>query len=190
MRCYYKTRVLLLIVLFVVSLAIPGFPGLHVSAQQSKIVVGAPIPAQILAAKKVFVANAGSEDPSPDDPFFNGGRDRAYNQFYASVKTWGKYELVGGPGDADLLFELRFTVPPAPRAVVRGESAGSASYDPQLRLEIRDPKSRAILWGFTEHAQWAMLKGNRDKNFDLAMARLVADTQELSAQSTANAAKK
>lgn len=188
-RCC-RTRILFLITLFVISLAAPGLSGFHLAAQQWKTAVAAPIPAQILTAKKVFVANAGSEDPSPDDPFFNGGRDRAYNQFYASMKTWGKYELVGGPSDGDLLFELRFTVPPAPRAVVRGDSEGLASYDPQLRLEIRDPKSHAILWGITEHVQWAMLKGNRDKNFDLAMARLVADTQQLSAQSTPDGAKK
>jgi hypothetical protein len=57
-------------------------------------------------------------------------------------------------------------------------------------LEIRDPRSTAILWGFTEHLQWAILKANRDKNFDLAMARLVDDTQKLSAQATADDSKK
>jgi hypothetical protein len=182
---YFTTRVLLL-----VSLVIPGLPASRLIAQQSKPAVAAPIPTQILTAKKVFVANAGSEEPSSDDSLFNGGPDRAYNQFYASMKTWGKYELVSGPGDADLLFEIRFTVPPAPRAVVRGDSEGLTAYDPQLRLEIRDPKSHAILWGFTDHVQWAILKGNRDKNFDLALARLVADTQRLSAPSTSDASKR
>ncbi len=46
---------------------------------------------------------------------------------------------------------------------------------PNFRLEIRDPKTNALLWGFTEHVQWAILQGNRNKNFDQASARIVAD---------------
>lgn len=171
------------------SLVIPGLQVPVLTAQQSKM-AAAPIPAQISAAKKVFVANAGADDPSTEEPLFAGGPDRAYNQFYAAMKTWGKYELVSSPAEADLLFDIRFMAPPMAQPVFKGDSMGAAAFDPQLRLEIRDPKSNAILWGFTEHLQWAILKGNRDKNFDLAMARIVADTQKLSAQATADDSKK
>jgi hypothetical protein len=37
-------------------------------------------------------------------------------------------------------------------------------HDPQSRLEIRDPKTNALLWGFTEHMEWAILQGNRNRN--------------------------
>jgi len=57
------------------------------TAQQAKM-AAAPIPAQISAAKRVFVANAGGDSPSTEDPLFAGGPDRAYNQFYAAMKTW------------------------------------------------------------------------------------------------------
>ena len=159
------------------------------TAQQAKT-AAAPIPAQISAAKRVFVANAGGDSPSTEDPLFAGGPDRAYNQFYAAMKTWGKYELVNSPADADLLFDIRFMLPSMAQPVFKGDSMGAGAFDPQLRLEIRDPRSTAILWGFTEHLQWAILKANRDKNFDLAMARLVDDTQKLSAQATADDSKK
>ena len=41
---------------------------------------------------------------------YSGGPDRAYNEFYAAMKTWGRYELVAAPRDADLVFEIRLTV--------------------------------------------------------------------------------
>jgi hypothetical protein len=150
------------------------------AAQQSKPTPEAPIPAQILAGKKVFVANAGGDETSAEEPQFSGGPDRAYNQFYAAIKTWGKYELVGSPADADLLFEIRLTAPPTARDVRGGDTIGTATFDPQLRLVIRDPKSNATLWVFTQHVPPALLRGNHDKNFDLALARIVADVQRLS----------
>jgi hypothetical protein len=171
-----------------VSLAISLLPVSVLAAEQAKPAPPAPIPAQILAAKKVFVANAGGDQPAGfDDGQFSGGSDRTYNQFYAAMKTWGRYELVGVPAEADLLFEIEFTVPPIGGAASRGDTLfASRPYDPQFRLVIRDPKTSALLWAFTEHAAWAILQGNRDRNFDLALARIVSDVQGLSASADAN----
>jgi hypothetical protein len=157
------------------------------SAQAAKPAPPGPVPAPILTAKKVFVANAGGEELF-DDPKF-GGVDRAYNQFYAAMKTWGRYELVGSPADADLLFEIRLTVGSAPQEVLRGSSVGPSPYDPQFRLVIRDARTNAMLWGITEHVRWAILQGNLDKNFDQAMAKFVGDVQALAGQSTPAGAK-
>ena len=88
------------------------FTTTQLSAAQTKQDEQAPIPAQIVAAKKVFIANGGGDDPGMPDPLFSGGSDRPYNQFYASLKSSGKYELVGSPAEADLLFEIRFSVVP------------------------------------------------------------------------------
>jgi hypothetical protein len=90
---------------------------------------------------------------------------------------------VAAPADADLLIDIRFTVPthliPAgERNETRTENIfGDAPYDPQFGLEIRDPQTNALLWAFTEHVQWATLQGNRDKNFDQALTRIVSDEQ-------------
>jgi len=142
----------------------------------------APVPTQILAAKKVFIANAGGDQPFYEEPLFSAGPDRAYTQFYAAMKAWGRYELVGAPSDADILIEILFTVPRIDQRVVRGEAVlMPIPYDPQFRVVIRDPKSSALLWVFTEHAEWAILQRNRDRNFDHTLAKVVSDMQSLSA---------
>jgi hypothetical protein len=69
----------------------------------------APIPEQILTAKKVFIANGGGDESRDEAVSYSGGPDRAYNEFYAAMKTWGRYELIAAPGDAELVFEIRLT---------------------------------------------------------------------------------
>ena len=147
------------------------------TAAQTKQILPAPIPTQIQLAKKVFIANGGGDEPEIFDPLFNGGVDRAYNQFYAAMKGAGRYELVGSPAEADLLFEIRFTIQPSVAKVVK--DTWGAALDPQFRLEIRDPKTSALLWAFTEHMEWAILQGNRNRNFDHASARIVTDVLAL-----------
>jgi len=153
-------------------------------AAQTKQVLPGPIPTQIITAKKVFIANAGGDEPGIDEPIFSGGVDRSYNQFYAAMKNAGRYELVGSPAEADLIFEIRFTVDTNTTKVFKGDSIGS-SLDPQFRLEIREPKTNALLWAFTEHVQWAILQGNRNRNFDQASARIVTDVLALAARAVA-----
>jgi hypothetical protein len=143
---------------------------------QGKQVEPAPIPTQISSAKRVFIANAGADEPGVVEPLFSGGRDRAYNQFYAAMKSSGGYELVGSPAEADLLFEIRFTVIPDRRPTGFWSSNGTGdANDAVFRLEIRDPKMNALLWAYNEHMEWAVLQSNRDKNFDQALARIVTD---------------
>jgi hypothetical protein len=159
-------------------------------AAQAKPAPQAPVPAQILTAKKVFIANAGLDEPLFDSPLFAGGPSRAYDQFYADLKASGRYELVGAPADADLLLEIRFTVPAVPEAEQKdylGKYSLASPYDPQFRLKIRDPKTNALLWTVIEHAQWAMTQGNREKNFDQALTKLVGDWQVVSTQAPATA---
>ena len=141
----------------------------------------APIPTQIATARKVFIANGGGDDGSFENRVFEGGPDRSYNQFYAAMKKAGKYELVGSPAEADLIFEIQFLLPPS--------TAGSNNigFDPQFRLVVRDPRTNAVLWGFTEHVQFAMLQANRDKNFDQAQDRIIADVQALTIRAGAMA---
>jgi hypothetical protein len=155
-------------------------------AAQTKEVLPAPIPAQVSTAKKVFIANGGGDEPGIDEPIFSGGVDRSYNEFYAAMKSCGRYELVGSPAEADLLFEISFAVKTSTTKVFKGDTIGS-SLDPQFRLEIRDPKTNALLWAFTEHVQWAILPGNRNRNFDQASARIVTDVLALGTRAAAAA---
>jgi hypothetical protein len=116
----------------------------------------APLPAQIIAARKVFISNGGEDlwldvDPKHDP-------DLTYNEFYASMKSWGKYELVSSPADADVVFEIHL--------------AFRDSYF-QLRLLILDPKTHVTLWPFNQVAKPAMRDATARKNLDQAMKALM-----------------
>jgi len=136
-------------------------------AQQSKMPAPAPVPDQIGAAQKVFVSNAGGEsfENVIDDTVFSGGPDRPYNEFYGALKSWGRYEIVWSPENADLILEISWNLTDTGlKLPVLG----------QLRLRLLDPKTHVTLWSFIEYVRGAILLGNRDKNFDLAMNAIVS----------------
>lgn len=126
----------------------------------------APVPSQIVAAQKVFISNAGGESLESviDQTVFDGGPDRPYNEFYATMKDWGRYNLVSFPADADLVLEVSWALSDTGlRLPVLG----------QLRLVVIDPKTHVMLWNLTEYVRGAVLLGNRNKNFDQAMNMIV-----------------
>jgi hypothetical protein len=169
------------------GLAMPLLSGLLSAAQQKKPTNLGPIPAQILAAKKVFIANGGGDESHYEEASYSGRPDRAYNEFYAAMKTWGRYELVAAPGDADLVFEIRLTVFQLQRERVLSDDG--PAFDSQFRIVIRDPKTHETLWGLTEHARGAVLLSNRDKNFEQALAALIVEAQRIAGPAVADAAK-
>jgi hypothetical protein len=138
--------------------------------QQAQEIPAAPVPAQILSAKKVFISNAGEETNywRHRINWYSGGPNRAYNQLYAAIKSWGHYELVSAPGDADLAFEIRFE-----------DRAPQSTEMSQFRLLVLDPKTRITLWAFTSYVEPANRAKNRDKNYDLALAALVDDVKSI-----------
>ena len=93
----------------------------------------APVPAGIVAAKRVFISNAGVNAISRD-LFLFGDADRLYNQFYAAMKTWGRFDLVGAPSDAELVFAVRLTAQFAglPNATVLDGQVGRRFWTPRL----------------------------------------------------------
>lgn len=168
-------RVRTLIIGSAVTLALALAPMWTLAQQRAD---QAPVPAAIAAAKRIFISNAGGGCSPFGESAFSGDSNRPYDQFYAAVKSWGRYELAAAPADADLDFELRFSCPAAGENVVKGGSLGPM-YDPQFRLLILDVRTRLVLWGITQHVQPAMLEGNRDKNFDRAMTALMSSLKLL-----------
>jgi hypothetical protein len=144
------------------AIALVSIPGL--GAQTPQDPAPAPIPAQIVAAKRVFISNASGESGVPA-----GVPDLTYNEFYAAIKSWGRYEIVAAPADADLVFEIRFVM------------------QPQLTVTILDPKTHTVLWAFTEGVQQAAQQKTGRKYFDEAMANIVNDVKKLTALPTASA---
>jgi len=138
---------------------------------QNREIKPAPIPVQILEAKKVFISNLGDEiDPVGD--LFGGGPNRYYNQFYAAIKNLKTYELVSAPGDADLVLGIK-TIP---------MHVFFAEQMPRLaafKLTISDPKTNTVLWTLLEPIRGAIRIANRANNLNQAFEKLVDDLQKL-----------
>jgi hypothetical protein len=163
---------------FCLTAAILAFASV-LNAQQSKGAPPAPVPPQIAASRTVFIANAGgaSLDTAIDQTVFDGGPDRPYNDFYAAMKSWGRYQIVPSPASADLVFEISWVLSDTGlKLPVLGE----------LRLVIIDPKTHATLWNITEYVRGALLLGNRDKNFVSTMNTVVRRMELLAAPASAS----
>jgi hypothetical protein len=130
-----------------------------------------------VAARKVFIANAGA-DIIAQATFKRAGQpDQAYNHFYAAMQSWGKFELVSNPADADLVFEIRFTAPQYYNGTL-------ATYEPQFGLNIVDAKTHFLLWSLAEPVEGAFRKNTWLKNFDQGLDLLMADLKKLAATPT------
>ena len=145
-------------------------------AQQAAYAQAGPVPPAILAAKKIFVSNAGGDSglfPSP----FSGDPDRAYTQFYAVLKSAGQFELVADPADADLVLELQLIAPNGP---TNGSKVnGAADPLPMFRLVVYDRKTHYVLWTVTQLIDVALLQKSHDHNFDAAILVLMEKFQQL-----------
>jgi hypothetical protein len=135
------------------------------SAQAPSAAPAAPLPTPILSAKKLFIANGGEQRNLSGDLYFSGGPDRAYNQFYASMKDWGRYEIVPAPADADLVIQIHLD-----------DERGGFS---ELDLVVLDPKTHFTLWTLSEHAMAAGRQKTRDASFDRAISLLSDDLKKL-----------
>jgi hypothetical protein len=149
-------------------------------AQTSSKATVAPPPSQILTAKKVFIANGGG---GFDKEIWNGDPSRTYNEFYGAIKSWGHYEIVGTPADADLV--LQISIASSPRI-----SGGEVFPWFQARLELLDPKTNVLLWASDEFIPekpglGMILKKNRDKEFSEAIGRIITNLKTLTGQPAA-----
>ena len=125
----------------------------------------APVPAPLVKGKKAFISyELGDVTSFPSR--YSGGPERAYSEFFLAMKTWGRYELVADPRDADVVFAIRFVDPP--------EIA-----KPQLRVGVLDPTAHVSLWGFVEEIDPAIRKKNRDAAFSDTVNQLVIDIRHL-----------
>jgi hypothetical protein len=150
--------------------------GAFAVAQEPATPASAPIPQTLLNAKKIFISNAGADSGLFPHPF-SGDPDRAYNEFYADVASWGRYQFVATPSEADLVFELRLNAPNGPSNA--DKQKGASDPLPMFRLVIYDRPTHYVLWALTESIAPAALQKTHDHNFDEALASLVLDAGRL-----------
>jgi hypothetical protein len=148
-------------------------PTIH--AKTRKDVPPAPLPEAIVTAHKVFLSNG-------------GGSDLAYDAFYAEMKKWGKYQVVGSPDDAELIVELSYHVEDLGTRVWSSTNTYNNTtqvhsrevIDPKLTLTIYDAKSKNSLWSTIDHRRLAKLEKNREKEMINSAERLVEELRSRS----------
>ena len=134
----------------------------------------APVPTQIAAAHTVFLVNNGA------DVNFPLPANDAYNQVYAALQTWGHFQLVSSPDQADLVFQLRGI---APVTGVTGDSHNVYSINsPAFQLAIKDPKTNVTLWTINSPVEVAGNKAARAHWLEIAVTNLVSRVKVLANQ--------
>jgi len=152
-----------------------------VLAQRAAMAPAAPLPSQILTAKKVFISNAGS---GVDEKLWSGGPAQPYNELYTAIKSSGQYQLAATPADADLVLEISFADPLTD--VGGSKDSGSTSFTtPQLKLVLLDPKTRIILWTLCEKTSTTHGEKGRDQALADSIGKLVSDLKALTSQPAA-----
>lgn len=154
--------------IFAIILLAASASSVIAQAPQSADAPTAPVPAQYLNAKRVFISN-GAGDSDPAITKYTSGADGPYNQFYADIKALGRYELVSAPADADIILELKIDYALFNREFVY----------PKFRVEVRDPKTNVLIWSLTEPVNGAFLAKTGRKNVALALSKLADDLKKL-----------
>lgn len=159
----------------------PSSPAAQTSVPTAASSDAAPVPPALINAKKIFLSNAGADSGLFPHPF-SGSPDRGYNLLYALLQRSGRYEIVGSPEDADLVFELQLSSPFGPQNP--NKVNGAPDPLPMFRLVILDRKTHYILWTFTESVDRANLQKTHDRNFEQAVEALVSDLKDLTNRAT------
>jgi hypothetical protein len=144
--------------------------GLIAVSSTSAQVPAAPLPAQIFSAKTVFISNT-----SGRSAVYPGISELTYNEFYAAMKAWGRYQLVTAPGDADLVFEIRYATALGPT------NGGNSGQYAEFELTIFDTKTHVVLWAISETVVPIKHKSDQE-SLEQTLANVVADAKKLVAQ--------
>ena len=126
-------------------------------------VPAAPVPAPMILGKRAFISYQFTETA---DATVSGDPQRDYNEFYALMKAWGRYQLVNDPKDADVVYSIRYNV---------GFST--------VNCTVTNP-SGISLWGFRMDIGSGVRQRTRDANFSDAIVKLVANIKLLVEQNT------
>ena len=96
-----------------------------------------------------------------------------YDEFYAAIKSWGKYNLVSSPAAADLVLEI---------SLIHEAPTGA---DPDFELKVLDPKTHVTLWAFLEKVPAGSgREASRRKAWVNALTRLMDDLKGITASAT------
>lgn len=146
-----------------------------VQGKTRKDIAPAPLPQVIVTAHTIFLSNG-------------GGSDLAFDAFYSEMKKWGKYQTVGSPDDAELIFELSYKIEDLGTRVWSSVNTYNNTTqvhsreitDPKLILTIYDARTKNSLWSTIDHRRLARLEKNREKEMINSAERLVEELRSRS----------
>jgi len=100
-----------------------------------------PLPGQIASAHTILLTNAGIS------PRLAVDSNQLYNDIHARLASWGKYQLVSSPDQADLVFQLSIV---DPRTGYNGQAVPDAyGRSPLFLMVIVDAHTGTPLWSIT-----------------------------------------
>ena len=174
---FHRNRQGVLRAMLAVAMAVMCGMAVNAGAQNVSTPAAAtvPVPTAIQTGKRVFLGNAGVDGMSISAFRRGGDMNQPYNWFYVAMKNWGRYEMVGSPADADLVFEISFAAP-----LVGTEKLLSSA--PYLRLEILDAKTHFLLWTIVEPVEGAYRKATWESNFNTGLTSLVSDLKNIAGE--------
>jgi hypothetical protein len=132
-----------------------------------------PGAANAKAPERVFIANGGGDFGL--NPTEGAVAQRAYNEFFAGMKNWGRYEIVANPARADWVFEVSVNNRQTCVEVHHDDWVAEDHYS--IRLAMSNVKDKGAEKIFVEHFQPGGMFSNLDKIFDGAVAALVDDVK-------------
>jgi hypothetical protein len=134
----------------------------------------APVPAQIASSHTIFLSNLGADASFPVDS------TQVYNDIYKALQTWGHYQLVSSPAQADLIFQLRdvstFTT------YYGNHDSTYTVNNPTFQLTIVDPKSNVTLWTITSPVALAGSKQTLARWLSISEINLVSRIKVVAGQ--------
>ena len=134
----------------IMALAISSWASFGAS-QSRKDVPPAPLPEAIARAKSAFLTNG-------------GGSDLAYDEFFAQIKKWGRFQVAPSPSEAEIIIQLKYFVEDKGTKVWSSTNTYTGQTqvhsrqetDPQLEIDIYDAKTKDLLWSVTNHRRLAV----------------------------------
>lgn len=127
---------------------------------------------RLAAAKTAFLKNA-------------GGSSIPFNVISTSMEGWGRFTIVNGPENADIILEVTSPTGGSGVSVSSKTDAPSRTGQPEsstttsrelgtgpIRLTVIDGKSKSVLWTGSEQPKFAMRKKGQEDNLVDAAEKL------------------
>jgi hypothetical protein len=147
------------------------------ASNAQKPALNAPVPAQIASSHRIFLSNLGGDANFPADS------TQVYNDIYKALETWGRYQLVSSPDQADLIFQLREV---STLNTYYGNDDNTYTVNsPTFQLTIVDPKTSVTLWTITSPVTLAGSKQTLARWLSISETNLVSRIKVVAGESLA-----